>query len=103
MALDGLVSEAGRALSAARRLFGSSPSGDTLPSAQQLVDGHDTVAQTREAAARGWQGGSESAYLESSGEQIHALKSTVDADHRFGPALDDAAHAATEGGRDMDG
>jgi hypothetical protein len=102
MALDGLVSEAGRALSAARRLFGSSLSAESLPSAQQLVDGHDTVAQTRQAAARGWQGGSESTYIESSGEQIHALKSTVDADHRLSPALADASHAATEGGKDMD-
>ena len=73
-----------------------------LPSTQQLAEGHDSVAQAREAAATGWQGGSESTYLESSGEQIHALKSTVDADRRVGPALDDVAHAATEGGKDMD-
>lgn len=102
MALDELVSEAGRALSAARRLFGSSPSGDSLPSTTQLVDGRDSVAQTRQAAANGWQGGSASAYLESSGEQIHALKSTVDADQRLAPALDDASHAATEGGKHID-
>jgi len=102
MALDGLVSEAGRALSAARRLFGSSPSGESLPSAQQLIDGRDTVTQARQAASAGWQGGSESAYLESSGEQVRALKSTVDADQRFGPAVDDARQAATQGGKDMD-
>ena len=42
------------------------------------------------------------AYLESSGEQIQALKSTADADHRFGPALDEASHTATQGGKDMD-
>src|SRR6202035_5420002 len=102
MALDGLVSEAGRALSAGRRLFGSSPSAEAVASTPQLAEGHDSVAQAREAAATGWQGGSESTYLESSGEQIHALKSTADADRRVGPALDDAAHAATEGGKDMD-
>lgn len=102
MALDGLVSEAGRALSAARRLFGSPQSVESLPSARRLVDGHDTVAHTREAASKVWQGGSESAYLESSGEQVRALKSTVDADQRLGPAVDDAHQAATQGGKDMD-
>ena len=102
MALDGLVSEAGRALSAARRLFGSAPDSESLPSAQHLVDGQDALAQTREAAATRWQGASESTYLQASGEQIHALKSTVDADNRLGPALDDAAHTAIEGAKDMD-
>lgn len=102
MALDELISEAGRTLGAARRLFGSSPLADTLPSTQQLAEGHDSLTQARQAAATGWQGGSESAYLESSGDQIQALKTTVAADQRLGPAVDDAHQAATEGGKEMD-
>ena len=102
MALDALVNEAGRALSAARRLFGSTPSADSLPAAQQLVDGHDTLTQARDAASKDWHGGSESAYLESSGEQIQALKTTVDADQRLSPGLADAHQAAAQGGKDMD-
>ncbi|MGH3968395.1 MAG: hypothetical protein ACRDTV_09870 [Mycobacterium sp.] len=102
MALDGLLTEAGRALSAARRLFGATPSEESLPSAQQLADGRDALAQLRQAAASSWQGRSESTYLEANDDQVQALDGTLAADSRVGPTLDKAAQAATAGAKDMD-
>jgi hypothetical protein len=102
MSLDELVAETSRALSAARRMFGSAPVAGSLSSTQHLATGRQAVAQVGRAAATGWQGEAAGTYMAANADQVQALDRTVAADGRVGPALTDAGHSAAAGARNMD-
>ena len=101
MSLDALVAETGRALSAARRLFGAAPADASLPSAQHLAANRQAVAQAGRAVAS-WQGAARQTYAASHADQLQALDTILSADGRVGPALVDAGQAAAAGARNMD-
>ncbi|MCA2304810.1 nitrate- and nitrite sensing domain-containing protein [Mycobacterium intracellulare] len=100
--LDALVAETGRALNAARRLFGSAPAEGSLPSALHLATGRQGVAEVGEAASAGWRGRAAGAYVATNADQLEAFDSTLAADGRVSPALTDAGRSSAEGARNMD-
>nr|VTP03818.1 hypothetical protein BIN_B_05276 [Mycobacterium riyadhense] len=102
MSLDALVTEAGRALSAARRLFGAAPAEESLQLAQQVVTGRQAVAQAGQAATGNWQGGAAGTYIATNADQVQAFDRAVAADGLVGPALLSAGQAAAAGARNMD-
>lgn len=100
--LDALVAETGRALNAARGLFGSAPTEGSLPSVQHLATGRQAVADVGQAAAARWRGGSGGAYVATNADQLQAFDSTMAADSQLSPALADAGRSAAAGARNMD-
>lgn len=100
--LDGLIAETGRALSAARRLFGSAPVAGALPSTHHLATGRQAVAQVGQAAAVNWRGGGAGAYVTSTSDQVRAFDGTLAGDGRVSPALARAGQSAAAGAHNMD-
>lgn len=100
--IDALVAETGRALSAARRLFGSAPVEGSLPSAHQLTTGRQAVAQVGQAAAVNWQGRAAGAYVTANSERVQAFDATLAGDSRVSPALARGGQSAAAGAQNMD-
>jgi Domain of unknown function (DUF4226) len=100
--LDALIAETGRALNAARKLFGSALDEGSLPSTQHLTTSRQAVAQVGQAAAVGWRGKAAETYVTTNADQVQAFDNTLAADGRVSPALADARHNAAAGARTMD-
>ncbi|WP_122526597.1 DUF4226 domain-containing protein [Mycobacterium persicum] len=102
MSLEELVAETGRALSAARRLFGSAPVEGSLSSTPELAAGRQAVAQVGQTAADRWQGAAAGTYVIANADQLQSFDGTVTADGRVSPALADAGRSAATGAQNMD-
>ncbi|MEE6140473.1 DUF4226 domain-containing protein [Mycobacterium sp. 050128] len=103
MSLEVLITEAARALSDARKLFGPSPVNGRWPSPQFLVDGRQAVAEAGRAAASSWRGQAETAYRSGSSKQLQWLDNTITADTRIASPFANAGQGVMEGAQNMDG
>ncbi|CQD24575.1 hypothetical protein BN1232_06269 [Mycobacterium lentiflavum] len=102
MSLDELIVQAGRALSDARRLFGSSPIDGRWPSPQALVTGRQAVAEAGQAAASDWHGVAGPVYRAANNERLQRLDNARTADAQIAPAFVTTGQAAAAGAHSMD-
>lgn len=103
MSLEVLITEAARALSDARKLFGSSPVNGRWPSPQSLVDGRQAVAEAGRAAASSWRGQAAPVYGSGNSKQLQWLDNTITADTQIASPFANAGQAVMDGAQKMDG
>lgn len=103
MSLEALITEAARALSDARKLFGSSPVNGRWPSPQSLVDGRQAVAEAGRAAASSWRGQAAPVYGSGNSKQLQWLDNTITADTQIASPFANAGQAVMDGAQKMDG
>jgi hypothetical protein len=101
MSVPELIIETGRALSAARSLFGPDPVSTNL-STNGLTAAHDDVARTGVWAATTWAGRGGQQYAQTTNGQATDLKAVVGADQQADTGFRAAVSAAATGRAGMD-
>lgn len=102
MSLDALITEAARALTEARNLFGTSPVNGRWPSPQALVDSRQAVAGAGQAAASSWHGQAAPIFGSSNTNQLQRLDNALTADTQIASPFANAGQIAMEGAQKMD-
>ncbi|WP_083866547.1 MULTISPECIES: DUF4226 domain-containing protein [Mycobacterium ulcerans group] len=102
MSLDELLVETGRALSEARRLFGSAPADTHWSTSPSLGAGGQATTDTAEAVATRWQGAAAATYMTANSRALQRWDKTLSADAQIAPAITNSGQAAASGARSID-
>lgn len=102
MSLTAAIAEAGRALSAARGLYGANPTSGEWTSTPALTVGRDGVYKTQWGAQQSWHGDGAGSYTHAAGHGAQALDRVTSGDAGTGHGFKTGAAQAVAGRRAVD-
>nr|VTP01777.1 Transglycosylase SLT domain protein [Mycobacterium riyadhense] len=102
MSLDAAITETGRVLADARRLYGSVPAPGGWATTGGLLAARDAVVRTHGQALQFWRGTGGESYSTAGGRGVHALDLVTGADEGTQPGLTGGATEAARGRAGLD-